>query len=46
MKDTDFRSFQSVEEIEQLFCKKYSRIKMGEDIWKRIDFENYKRHTK
>lgn len=34
------------EELEHTFCKKYSRIKMNENVWKRIDFENYKRLTK
>ena len=33
------------DELEHIFCKKYARIKVDKsvDVWKRIDFENYKR---
>lgn len=42
----EFKSLKTEEEINHLFCKKYSRIKMSDNIWKRIDFELYKKLTK
>ena len=32
--------------VEHEFCKKYSRINTEEDVFKRQQFESYKRHTK
>ncbi len=44
----DFKNIDNEEEIIDKFCKKYSRIKMetASNVWKRIDFEVYKRQTK
>ena len=46
LKEDLLKSAKSEEDVERLFCKKYSRIKMDKDVWSRIDFENYKRMTK
>eukprot|EP00347_Sterkiella_histriomuscorum_P017134 403350536 len=32
--------------IEQIFCKKYSRVKANKDVFERQHFETYKRQTK
>ena len=33
-------------QVEHEFCKKYVRIQAEEDVFKRQQFESYKRHTK
>lgn len=42
----DIRKLKYEKDIDHYFCKKYSRIKMDDTIWKRIDFDKYKRSTK